>query len=107
MKTWILLENEIQTSFCLDSTMWERKVGDVMNIEGKNWRIVFIFDSKEDALAVWNEIVKRRNSEMRRRRKEEERIGNLFLAKIVMEGAERMGIDKEDADYFINEFLKV
>lgn len=97
MKTYLILTDETETSFRIDTTAWEREVDDTMIIDGTPMRIVAIYKREADRNEAWRILsaaIRRRNNRIRRRQAAEQ---NKAFASILMSAAKSAGIDEADA----------
>ena len=81
---------------------WDREVGDRLNIDNHPYEVSFLTEDYDTALGIIGEFNRRiQKNRANNRRIENKRIDNMLLG-LVLDGCDKMGIDKRDAIQALN-----
>ena len=61
---------------------WERNLGDILNIDGTNWLVGIIGDTKKDVISALNNIIKKHNSIINKKNYQQEKKENMVINQI-------------------------
>lgn len=96
MRQFLILSNKSKTTFKIDSTAWERNIGDRMNIDGDNFYIVAIFKTESERNEVWIQLVRKIKNERSKANKLANRRADAFLISTILKSTRDMGMDEKD-----------
>ena len=61
---------------------WERNLGDILNIDGTNWLVGIIGDTKKDVISALNNIIKKHNSIINKKNYQQKKKENMVINQI-------------------------
>tara|TARA_B110000858_G_C17597038_1_gene378294 strand:+ start:152 stop:451 length:300 start_codon:yes stop_codon:yes gene_type:complete len=61
---------------------WERNLGDTLNIDGTNWLVGIIGDTKKDVISALNKIIKKHNSIINKKNYQQKKKENMVINQI-------------------------